>query len=211
MHNFINLVTVIPTPITNLVVNTVILTKENKAIIFDPAKDISDIKQSVLGKKVVAIVLTHAHWDHVYSLRECLKEFKCPVYMHKNSPKLFNDSNLNGAYTHTLDYKFEFPNHVETHLLSDNHGWLKIDDFEMEYYYTPGHSDDSVVYLIENNIVAGDTIRKNKLARTDLPTSNFADLEKSNSFIKTLSPNLIVYNGHDNPDFLKNYFLFKQN
>ena len=209
MYKFTNLVAVIPTPITNLVVNTVIVSKEDKAIIFDPAKEFEEIKKAVDGKQVVAIILTHAHWDHVYTLRECLAEFNCPVYMHENAPKLFHDSYLNGAYTHTLDFKYEYPKDVETHFLTEQHGFLKVSGFEFEYYYTPGHSDDSMIYMIQNNIVAGDTIRKHKLARTDLPTSSVEDLEKSNLFIKTLNPDFMVYNGHDEPDFLKNFYLFQ--
>jgi glyoxylase-like metal-dependent hydrolase (beta-lactamase superfamily II) len=80
----------------------------------------------------------------------------------------------------------------------------------MDYYYTPGHSDDSLSFMLENNLICGDAVRLNKLARTDLPTSSLEDLEVSNIFFRTLDENLMVFNGHDKPDSLKNFFIFRQ-
>ncbi|MFA5758883.1 MAG: MBL fold metallo-hydrolase [Clostridia bacterium] len=196
-------------PITNLIVNTVLLSNNNKAVLFDPSIPVSELEKHLGDKQLLAVVLTHAHWDHILNLEEVLNKYDVPLYLHKNASKLFNDSTLNCSTMHKIDLNFNIPEKTKVIELDENYCQLNLGEFKLDSYYTPGHSDDSITYLIEDNIICGDSIRLNKPARTDLPTSNTDDLEKSNEFFKGLNPEFTVYNGHEAPDKLKNFYLFK--
>ena len=77
----------------------------------------------------------------------------------------------------------------------------KIGNFTFEVIYTPGHSEDSICYLFqeENSIFVGDFIFKSSIGRCDLPTGDFKEMEKSliefkNHFKNNLD--LEIYPGH---------------
>ncbi len=63
--------------------NCYILTKNNKVIIIDPGDEYSKIKEKINGE-VIAILITHSHFDHVGALEELHKEYFSPIYQNEN-------------------------------------------------------------------------------------------------------------------------------
>ena len=59
--------------------NCYILSEEDKYLIIDPGSGFDKIKESVNGE-VLGILITHRHFDHIGALRECMNEYKCPIY-----------------------------------------------------------------------------------------------------------------------------------
>ena len=72
-----------------------------------------------------------------------------------------------------------------------------FDGISVKCIYTPGHTDGSVCYLIENNLFSGDTLFKRSIGRCDLPTGNMDILEDSiKNIIYKMDENIVVYPGH---------------
>jgi len=210
----------IQTPTTNLLVNTVVVTHNGQAIIFDPAAPLEKIMEATNHCQVVAVLLTHGHWDHVFSLLACLNHFHCPCYMHPNAINKLHNPIANGASSHHLTFALD-PNELTTiqFLPKASHATqnqfspipLEVGKFALHYVYTPGHSDCSVTYLINHNIVCGDVLRMGKLARTDLPTANLNSLHASLAYFRSLPQTHTVYNGHDTAAPLSAFMLNTSN
>ena len=68
---------------------------------------------------------------------------------------------------------------------------------EISFIYTPGHTIGSQCIKIGNYLFTGDTLFRNSVGRTDLPTSSPDDLKQSLEKLKKLEDDLVVYPGHN--------------
>lgn len=173
---------------------THILTKGNEAIIIDAGADIEDIKPFVEGKKVLAVLVTHLHFDHIWFIEEYLKEFGCDVYIVAGAEDKFGSASLNCSYLLRLDMTFSV-NKEKIKYLSEK---LKIGSFDISVIFTPGHSADSVCYLIEKNLFCGDLVLGGSIGRTDLYDSSDIQMEQSLEKLKYLDFDM-AYPGHYEP------------
>lgn len=92
----------------NYQTNCYILTNNNNCIIIDPGDEFEKIKKSIKEKNVVAILITHRHFDHIGALKELTKFCNCEVYEYQNLEEKeykINDFTFNVIYTkgHTDD------------------------------------------------------------------------------------------------------------
>lgn len=149
--------------------NTFVVSKGEKAIIVDCGARIEDVKEATNGKKVVAILLTHGHYDHAYYANDYAKEFGCKVYANINAKTALSDAKLNYGETFKIE---DFSMFVWT----EGDGELAIEDFVVQYFHCAGHSNCLNVYLIENAMFSGDCIFARGIGRCDLLTSNTKDM-----------------------------------
>ena len=186
-------------PLGYIQTNCYIVSNATKqCLIFDPGgegeKIISELRR--LKVKPLAILLTHAHFDHIGSvdqLREC---FDIPVYIHTAEKKWLVDPIKNGSSKYA-----EIPSIIckEADFLLNNESELQIGDFTMELLHTPGHSPGSITYYFkqQNFAIVGDTLFQNSVGRTDLPGGNEAQLMKSiHTKLLILPETTLVYPGH---------------
>lgn len=75
-------------------------------------------------------------------------------------------------------------------------GEKNIGVFTFEVIYTPGHKEDAISFLFENNMFVGDFIFKNSIGRTDLEGGNEEDMKKSIEKIRQYSDEITLYPGH---------------
>lgn len=75
---------------------------------------------------------------------------------------------------------------------------LEIDNFKFEVIKSPGHSYDSISFLIDNKLFSGDFIFAGTIGRTDFPTGSMKEMQESIKKILSYPDNLIVYPGHGN-------------
>jgi len=168
--------------------NTYIVTKGKQAIIIDCGADYEEIISSINGYVVKAVFLTHGHFDHAFHALRYAKEFGVKIYASEFAKEILADPEKNyGGYFKIEDFSnFEF-------LQGD--GKLKIGNFNIDYFSTPGHTKCCVSYLIEKELFAGDFLFRDGIGRTDLYGSDQKQMLESLKKALTLDFNH-CYSGH---------------
>lgn len=175
-----------------------VINKNNQLIIIDPGSDAEEIITQItsLDSKPIAVINTHAHYDHIGAVSELLEKYDIPFYLHKGDEKLLKQANL---------YKILFESKESVRIpsfdmdLSKESNEFLIGNFLIKIIHTPGHTPGSLCVLIGNNIFGGDTLMPNGPGRTDLPGGDKRDMELSMNNLRQLSDNFLVYPGHGRP------------
>ncbi|MFG6148528.1 MBL fold metallo-hydrolase [Halobacillus sp. B23F22_1] len=179
--------------------NSYIITSEAQAIIVDPGGDFDKLDQFIKEKDVtvIAILLTHAHFDHIGAVDEAREAYQAPVYLHAAEKEWLMDSSLNGSALFQLGEITARPADREL-----NPGQMEIGPFTFEVRHTPGHSPGSVSFVFRNQrfTVAGDTLFQRGIGRTDLPGGDREILEDSiTTQLFSLRNDMKIYPGHGLP------------
>lgn len=183
--------------------NTYLLSKGSTAILIDPGfsteSEYSAFKNVLQSSKeeLVAIVLTHAHVDHVLGIQRVLKDFRIPVY--SNIEDLFLWENFGNQATmfglNQVGFSFT-PEPLPTE------GSFKVGELEFECIFTPGHSPDhTTLYFSDEELaISGDALFRESIGRTDLYRGDFELLKKSiTEKLYSLPSETKIYPGHGLP------------
>ena len=151
--------------------------KGREALIIDPVIEHTDQYIKILEKldlKLVKVIDTHIHADHISALNELNKRTKCTRVMGEKSK------------SEVIDLK-----------IKDNEK-INIEKIELKAIYTPGHTDCSYSYLMNGRVFTGDTLLINGTGRTDFQNGSSYDAYDSlfNKLLK-LPENTLVYPAHD--------------
>jgi len=180
--------------------NTYLLVEEEQALLVDPGfyepHEFNAVRQKLEQHQaqLQAVVLTHAHVDHVLGLNRVLDSFEVPVYLSDRDRYLWNNY-ASQARMFGLDVD---DIGVEPVTLPIVEKW-KPGMFEFEVRYTPGHAPDHVVLYSakESVLIAGDTLFRQGIGRYDLYKGDFDTLEQSiRQELYTLPDSTEVYPGH---------------
>jgi glyoxylase-like metal-dependent hydrolase (beta-lactamase superfamily II) len=139
-----------------------------EAIVIDPGDDVSQILELLAkhGLRVKAIVITHAHIDHIGGAQELKRITQAPVYMN------LNDAGLQAMMaTQAAWLGVPTPESVEIDAPLNDGATLQLGQTEFHVLHTPGHTQGSISLWIpsERKLVAGDTLFAGSIGRTDLP------------------------------------------
>ena len=177
-------------------VNSYLIKLENEAIVIDPFQSKDILKET---KNIKYIILTHGHIDHILAVNEIKEKTNAKIAIHKEDLKLLNNENENMSISFNVKLKQIIPD-----ILLEDNQVLELKNKKLKIIHTPGHTQGSISILTENNLFSGDTLFKDSIGRTDLPTGN---LDQEINSIKTkllpLSDNTIVYPGHGEITTLK--------
>jgi len=151
--------------------------KGREALIIDPVIENTDKYIKVLTNldlKLVKVIDTHIHADHISGLNELSKRTKCSKIMGEQSS------------SEVLDIR-----------VKDNEK-IKIENIELISMHTPGHTDCSYSFLMNDRVFTGDTLLINGTGRTDFQNGNVLDQYES-IFKKLLKlpEKTLVYPAHD--------------
>ena len=151
--------------------------KGREAVIIDPV--IENVESYIkllqeLDLKLVKVIDTHIHADHVTGASKLKQETNCSTLMGEHTPA----------------------DAVEIKVKDDE--TIKIDQIEIKAMYTPGHTSDSYSFLMRNYLFSGDTLLINGTGRTDFQNGSSKDAYNSifNRLLK-LPEDTILYPGHD--------------
>ena len=151
--------------------------KGREAIIIDPVLEnvdeyIGHLKE--LDLKLVKVIDTHIHADHITGASKLKINTNCTTIMGENSP------------AETVDIKLK------------NDEIIEIDQLKIRAMFTPGHTSDSYSFLMDNYLFSGDTLLINGTGRTDFQNGSSKDAYYSlfHKLLK-LPDETILYPGHD--------------
>lgn len=186
-------------PLGPLQANAYVLYNDNKeALIFDPGGEGNKLNQWLKEEKIrpLAILLTHAHFDHIGAVDEVRNEWNIPVYLHENEQDWLSDPHKNGSayFFGTMPMILKRADHLLT-----KEGKLTIGPFTLQVYETPGHSPGSVSYYVaEKSVVfSGDALFMGSIGRTDLYGGDYGQLMQSiREKLLTLPEETVVASGH---------------
>jgi glyoxylase-like metal-dependent hydrolase (beta-lactamase superfamily II) len=162
--------------------NTYVLSKKDISIIVDPGfsneSEFQNLKDylNTNSSKLIAVVLTHAHVDHILGLQRVLKEFYIPVYLNIDDLFLWENFGNQATMFGLNQIGFSF-----TPEALPNSGVFEVGCIEFECLYTPGHSPDHTSFYFKNEdiLIVGDALFKESIGRTDLYKGDFELLQKS--------------------------------
>ncbi len=156
---------------------------------------------------ITGILLTHAHFDHIYGMNEILSRFpKCVVYIANE----YGKDALHNAKTNGSKYTEEGP--IEVLAGADIQYYpstLRLwDDIELHSFNTPGHSDDSQCFVVKEKLFTGDTLIKDIRTVTKIRGGSVEKLKESVPVLESLKGyNYEVYPGHGESFPLDEYSL----
>ena len=174
-----------------------IINEETKEIVIvDPATCpdylVSHVKTN--GYIPKAILLTHAHFDHVMGIDGWVKVFDIPVYIHEDEKQLLEDPQLNLSGVFGSSYSYS-----KVDCLRDGQV-LEIAGFQFRVIHTPGHTAGGCCYYEarEGVLISGDTLFQQSVGRSDFPTGSMSTLVRSiKEKLFCLPDDVMVYPGHN--------------
>ncbi len=183
-------------PVGPLQCNCTILgdTVTGRAIVIDPGGDAERILAEIesLGLQVVGIYHTHAHLDHVLAAGEIKSRTGAPIYLHEEDGFLW-DMLEQQCRMFGVPYRAQ---PKPDHWITDEQSLPCGDGVAL---HTPGHSPGSTSFWFgdEKLLVAGDTLFRRSIGRTDLWGGDFDTIEKSiRERLFTLDESAVVVTGH---------------
>ena len=169
-------------------------TKE--AVLVDPSnmpkKLIGHIAEE--GLTIKAILLTHAHFDHIMGIDKTIELYgEMPVYVEESDLELLHTPQLNESTVYTHGYSY--PGGDAIH----DGDVLHLIGYDFKVIHTPGHTQGGVCYYVEKNgvLFSGDTLFCGSVGRSDFATSSTSALIRSiREKLFLLPDETIVYPGH---------------
>ena len=175
--------------------NSYLVNEIGESILIDPGSGYDEILHTILDRnlKVIGIVNTHAHFDHIASVEALKKELKTEFFLHSGDLKLLKRANLYRTIFGSTGF-VDIPN--VDYLLDKQPMPLELGHFRIEVMHTPGHTSGSVCLLIEDHLFTGDLLFKGEIGRTDLPGGNSKQMRQSLNQLAKLPPEIKVFPGH---------------
>ena len=186
--------------------------QSREALVVDPGDDIARVLAVVRkhGLTVKAIVITHAHIDHIGGAQKLKRATGAPVYMNPDDVELQEMLDVQAGWLGMRP-----PEQVEIDAPAKDGDKLVVGATEFHVLHTPGHTQGSISLWIplERKLVAGDTLFRDSIGRTDLPGGDGRQIIRSiREKLMPLPDDTLVIPGHGDTTTIGrekqfNYFL----
>jgi hydroxyacylglutathione hydrolase len=144
--------------------------------------------------KVVKVVNTHCHIDHIFGIQYCVDKYKVPFAANPNDDYLLANAVEQGLM---FGVEIEAPPSVNQPIKEGEA--LTFGESSLQIFHVPGHSKGSVAIYskTDNFVLVGDVLFNGSIGRTDLPGGDYDTLMNSiKNKLFTLPPETTVYSGH---------------
>ena len=169
------------------------------AVLIDPGDEVDELIAAVRDHDVdvQAVLLTHAHVDHITGVAAAKDTFGVPIYLHRDDQFLYDMAVQQGAL---FGFEVRQPPPVDSYFGADP---VLFGDYETRVHHTPGHCPGGVCLQIGKSgeagahLFVGDTLFAGSIGRTDLPGGDYDVLMRSiTQVLFPLGDNAIVHPGH---------------
>ncbi len=167
-----------------------------EAIVIDPGDEVDEIL-AILNRhqlRVKAIVITHAHIDHIGGAQKLKAATGAPVYMNARDQELYNHLDVQAGWLGV-----ETPKQTEIDVDAREGGEIALGPAIFQILETPGHTQGSIGLFIPaaNKLIAGDTMFLDSIGRTDLPGGDSRQILRSiHEKLLPLNDKVVVIPGH---------------
>ncbi len=189
--------------------NTYLIWDEDSSlgILIDPGCATPEEQQEVYNWlnrfhiQLQAIILTHAHLDHIVGVAPLTRTLNVPLWMHRDDLILLEQAETQGQMWGIPVEKPPAP----SRFLNDGDTFT-LNHFTCQILHVPGHSPGHIALYFPgvNWLIAGDLLFAGSIGRTDLPGGNYSTLMQSiERLLRECPPQTTVYPGHGPPTTLQ--------
>jgi hydroxyacylglutathione hydrolase len=171
-----------------------------KAVLIDPGDEVEDLVRFVSHGQlaVEAILLTHAHVDHVSGVARAKRAFTVPVHLHRDDLFLYDQAVAHGQM---FGLSVEPPPPVD--VFYEGEGPITFGEYDVFVHHTPGHCPGGVCLRVGRRgeraleLFVGDTLFAGSIGRTDLPGGDYDTLLRSiTQVLYSFGDDAVVHPGH---------------
>jgi glyoxylase-like metal-dependent hydrolase (beta-lactamase superfamily II) len=173
--------------------------RTREAVLIDPGDEVDDLLPAAeaLGVTVRAILLTHAHLDHISGVATAKERLGVPVYLHRDDLFLYERAVEQGAM-----FGIAMREQPPIDVFYDGSP-VAFGDYEARVHHTPGHCPGEVCLQVGprgeagRDLFVGDTLFAGSVGRTDLPGGDYETLMRSiTGVLFPLGDEAVVHPGH---------------
>lgn len=156
--------------------------RTREAVVIDPGEEVDELVDAVARERlaVQAILLTHAHVDHITGVARAKQQFGVPIWLHRDDLFLYDRAVAQGQM---FGLRVEPPPPPDR--FYDGPGPIAFGDYDVFVHHTPGHCPGGVCLQVGRrgepglDLFVGDTLFAGSIGRTDLPGGDYETLMRS--------------------------------
>ena len=142
-----------------------------------------------------SVLLTHAHFDHIYGLNRVIElNSNLKIYTNESGREMLVNARKNLSFYHESSFVISDPSRIA--IVGDREEISIGDSLRAKAFLTPGHNPSCITWIIGDSIFTGDSYIPGIKTVTNLPGGNKKEAEQSLNLIKQLSFGKKIYSGH---------------
>jgi hydroxyacylglutathione hydrolase len=174
--------------------------RTREAVYIDPGDEVAQLLDFISTEKLMAraILLTHAHLDHVSGVGRAKRALGVPIYLHRDDLLLYDQASASGRR-----YGLEIEQPPPVDVFYDGPGPFSFGDHDVFVHHTPGHCPGGVCLQVGRrgepgkDLFVGDTLFAGSIGRTDLPGGDYETLMRSiTGVLYGFGDDARVFSGH---------------
>lgn len=162
----------------------------SECLLIDPGAEAERVQKAVGQRTVMAVLLTHGHFDHMLYAQHWLDQ-GARLYIHEDDAQALRSPSLN--LSSVVNRQLVLP---QADVLLAEGDVVREAGVEFTVLHTPGHTPGGVCYLCGKHMFSGDTLFYRDCGRTDLPGGDEQELLRSLARLMKLDADISAYPGH---------------